>query len=352
MEQARHRFEVLDAARGIAAVTIVVYHGAGWSLPLAYAAVDLFFLLSGFVLAHRHGRELTAGSGRGRFMAKRLIRLYPLYAAGTMLGALVTYRMIGIGLEGWNGQWFALSMLLSTFFVPTPTPSWLGMFPLDGPAWSLFFELVANLVFAWCGWRWRPVLVILIVTAPLLLWSMKVVEGGDGFSLQDFISGFPRVLFSFFLGVALYRLWRGERIVRPAVPAAGFLASLPLLYAFGTSMETKYYALLVFAIQPAIVWIAASSTIRLYGRRAMLWLGTISYGVYVLHVPIQLGFELVARPAAGVSWEDSPPAYVVLMTLPTALLLAHLLTYHFDGPARRWLTARLPASHARARSGA
>jgi hypothetical protein len=95
----------------------------------------------------------------------------------------VTYRMIGLGIGGWDGRWFALSVILSPFMLPTPTPSWLGIFPLNGPAWSLFFELIANLVFAWCGWRWRPLLVILSVTAPLLLWSMATWEGAGGFFL-------------------------------------------------------------------------------------------------------------------------------------------------------------------------
>jgi peptidoglycan/LPS O-acetylase OafA/YrhL len=76
----------------------------------------------------------------------------------------------------------------------------------------------------------------------------------------------------------------------------------------------------------------------------------MSYGVYVIHSPIQYALELIARPAAGLSWDDSPPAYVVLMTLPMTLVLAHLLTFRFDGPARRWLRERLAALQAAARS--
>ena len=77
------RFLVLDGMRGIAAIVVLIMHTSAILdakiLNGAYLAVDLFFLLSGFVLAHAYGKKLEDGLPRTRFMAIRLIRLYPLH---------------------------------------------------------------------------------------------------------------------------------------------------------------------------------------------------------------------------------------------------------------------------------
>ncbi|TIW52974.1 MAG: acyltransferase, partial [Mesorhizobium sp.] len=85
----RHIYLNLDALRGVAAISVMLYHFSpfiadGKVLPSSYLAVDLFFLLSGFVIAHAYDRKIESGMGFGTF---RLIRLYPLYLAGTLLGA-------------------------------------------------------------------------------------------------------------------------------------------------------------------------------------------------------------------------------------------------------------------------
>ncbi|TIU60051.1 MAG: acyltransferase, partial [Mesorhizobium sp.] len=87
----RHVYLNLDAIRGVAAISVMLYHFSpfladGKVLPSSYLAVDLFFLLSGFVIAHAYDRKIENGMGSGSFVAIRLIRLYPLYLAGTLLG--------------------------------------------------------------------------------------------------------------------------------------------------------------------------------------------------------------------------------------------------------------------------
>ncbi len=80
------KFTVLDGLRGVAALCVVQTHTQdlllGDTLPTAYLAVDLFFLLSGFVLAHAYEERLRQGMTLHRFMLARLVRLYPLYLAG------------------------------------------------------------------------------------------------------------------------------------------------------------------------------------------------------------------------------------------------------------------------------
>ena len=205
------RFHVLDAMRGVCAISVIFFHSNKDLLPVAHAAVDFFFLLSGFVLAKRHGAELTAGVGRRQFAIRRLTRLYPLYFIGSLMGVIPLYFLTAMGAVGFGFKGYLLSLLFFPFFIPLPTTSWLGTFPLNPPAWSLFSELIANGAFLALGWRVRRLLVILIVSAPLLLLAISRFNGeqffADPFAYNGFFGSFPRAFFSFFLGVLLWRVW-------------------------------------------------------------------------------------------------------------------------------------------------
>ena len=79
----QHVFLELDAMRGVAAICVMLYHyspflSASKVLPSAYLAVDMFFLLSGFIIAHAYRARLLAGMSLGKFAVVRIIRLYPL----------------------------------------------------------------------------------------------------------------------------------------------------------------------------------------------------------------------------------------------------------------------------------
>ena len=87
------RFTAFDGLRGLAAVLVIWFHlgTMHWTHgpPLGFLAVDLFFLLSGFVLAHRYDAHFASGGSPGMFMTLRAVRLYPLYFAGFLLGAVL-----------------------------------------------------------------------------------------------------------------------------------------------------------------------------------------------------------------------------------------------------------------------
>jgi len=140
-------YVTLDGLRGIAALSVVVLHCyryfGDFTWSSAALAVDLFFVLSGFVLAYAYEAKLPTASGA--FLKARLIRLYPLYLVGTLLGmieALATMKYGGPAAMDratfWTSLPFSLAML--------PTP-W-QMYPFDGVMWSIFFELFINAVWA------------------------------------------------------------------------------------------------------------------------------------------------------------------------------------------------------------
>src|ERR1700761_6040207 len=94
---ARRTFETLNAMRGIAAIGVVLFHGRalwhGAVAPHGYLAVDIFFMLSGFVIAHAYEERLRLGLSVAEFAKIRIIRFYPLYALGLTLG-ITRYLML------------------------------------------------------------------------------------------------------------------------------------------------------------------------------------------------------------------------------------------------------------------
>ena len=151
----KHSFLALDGLRGVAAIAVMVYHFSPFLgaqlFPQAYLAVDFFFMLSGFVIAHAYDDRLLHGMGLGRFTLVRLVRLYPLYALGTVLGvayevmrtAILHQSHASIGL-------MARTLVAAIFFVPIlhRRAALGGLYPFDPAAWSLFFELLVNVLYA------------------------------------------------------------------------------------------------------------------------------------------------------------------------------------------------------------
>ncbi|MGE0829924.1 MAG: acyltransferase family protein, partial [Hyphomonadaceae bacterium] len=147
----KERFLALDGLRGIAAVAVLLRHFGSAAgpvrLPESYLAVDLFFLLSGFVLAHAYEQRLRAGMSFWDFLKARFIRLYPLYFLGTAIGAAGAFWLAS---RNWGHAEFG-EMLGSLSFNLAFLPSAFhehNPFPYNGPAWSLFYEMLASVIFA------------------------------------------------------------------------------------------------------------------------------------------------------------------------------------------------------------
>lgn len=268
-------------------------------------AVDLFFLLSGVVIeASYHGR-LSAGMTPSRFMWIRIARLYPLYILGTAI-AVSAYALGGKHLSlGFGPLSFStaplLHIMLALFMIPAPfgqTP----MFEFDSPAWSLFFELVVNFVYAITVTRLtRPFLVAVIVFfGTTLLASLVHFHAAEiGFwSPNMYFAGICRAGFSFFLGVGLYRIndASATSLIRryPGLVSTFVLGSVvAVLLAMPGRHQLACYVSAVFAIFPALVFISLSVKSGRMATRAWDFLGDMSYPIYALHVPILIFFSSV-----------------------------------------------------------
>ena len=146
---AHGRFGALDGMRGVAAIMVVLLHignlGLGPFKPqFGYLAVDLFFALSGFVISYSYDPRLARGMTVGTFMLRRIIRLYPLYLIGSLVGFMTTPIIVnnpalveGLGSPHFRA-YLLITGLLNVAFVPGILPM---LFPFNTPMWSLFFEL-------------------------------------------------------------------------------------------------------------------------------------------------------------------------------------------------------------------
>jgi peptidoglycan/LPS O-acetylase OafA/YrhL len=348
------RFVVLDGLRGLAAIVVVVDHVPSETLttllPHRALAVDFFFVLSGFVLAHAYGSQLCAKGparlGTLGFLAIRLARLWPMLIAA--LGIVTCFSLVQYVQLHLERPVYTLfgSLVFGLAFLPTPIPLALypAPFPLIGPEHTMFFELVANLAFAVVARHLtRSVLVgWLFVDGAILVWVGLHYGTLDlGWQWFGFGGAFARVIYSFFAGIAVYRLWS---VSRPAPALPTWVAFVMLLLIFSApargSLFAPFEVLAALFLFPALVFLAAGSRAEGRTKGVFLYVGALSYGFYLLHGAV-VAFALRAilnrfqidplRLDAGL---------VLLVVLGTGLL-SGLLHQYYERPFRRWLAARM-----------
>ena len=323
----------LDGLRGIAAMAVLLLHLPPLTavVPHAYLAVDLFFIMSGFVVAHAYERRLLDGWSLGAFIRKRVIRLWPLYLLGTAIGAAV-FASVSTGFDG-----FAALMVLvaaAILMIPLPLGADVQIFNLNRPAWSLFFEMVANILFAIFVRRLTDRVLTMLVALGAIAVATTFL-GADSGSLghhgESLPGGAARILFAFPLGVLLHRMWAAGRLTwrwPASVIIALFVAVMLLPDVDGWNGVIDAAAVLL--VMPVITLAAVSAQLSPRATRVAAFLALMSYPLYILHGPILMGF--------GQALGETPLASALGGTV--SLIAAFVAARWFDGPARR-LMARL-----------
>ena len=366
----RHRYEILDGLRGVAALLVIWYHvfEAFATSPVdqcfnhGYLAVDFFFVLSGFVIGHAYDSRWQRGMTAGRFIVRRIIRLQPMVIIGVLLGVV---SFIIQGCERWDGTAVStsaaiVSFLLGLFMLPAlpgTMPEVRGngeMFPLNGPSWSLFFEYIGSICYAlWLHRLSRRCLRLFTVLSgvALAVWTLSDMSGsyhtGFGWSMADygFVGGLLRLSFSFSAGLLMARGFKPMRI-----GACGFalcsalivvMLAMPYISADGgKSIANGCYdlfcTLLVF---PAVVYIGASAPNGSgVSDRVCRFLGNISYPVYIIHYPMMYLFYAYVW-SEGLTFAQTWPVAVAICL--GAIILARLYLKYYDEPLRAYLSKKL-----------
>lgn len=321
----------------------------------AYLLVDLFFVLSGFVISRLYEDRLRSASDLGNFMVRRTGRLYPLFVFSTfayiLIGYLTPMTKVFLGHHGFVR--FFHDMADTGPFLPSAAELWssltlthsLGFFDrliLNYPSWTISTEYYTYLVFGICvaflAIRNRQpayFLFVLIggVVAVLGSLSHNCLAKSECLYLTTDL-GIFRCLFGFFLGVVAQRWSRKPGIL--AYVTSGPVQTLSLISAGAILVYSRHdpwlaflaplaFFLLVLSVSSDTGWVA-----RFFGHRVPAYLGRISYSIYLMHAPILLGYGVVIRAARG-------PTQVFLATgvfVVVVILVSHLTFQYIEDPFR------------------
>ena len=328
------RLSALDGLRGIAASAVLLIHigyvgGNPHLMPAAALGVDLFFILSGFVIGYAFEPKLLQGMRWRRFMALRAARFFPGLAIGVALAAAVQILL------GQASGELGLQVVLHLLLLPDVTSP--ALFPLNGVLWTLFFELIVNAGHAAVVRRLSTRLLVLVVILCGCAWAWTAGQTGNwggGWNWATVAGGFARVGWAYGIGLLLYRLTASGAMRVPTLPA--FLpvtAAAVLLLAPTFELGTARFAVPLFLLLPLTVVLTAHSSVGSAGRRIASWAGELSYPLYTMHPPLLLiAAWLIGAKGSPASW-----AIAGLLIVVTAAAAAHL----FETPARKWLRHRV-----------
>jgi len=347
----RPHFAVLDGLRGVAAISVVAFHFLEmviWPydnlwLGHGFLAVDFFFCLSGFVMGYAYNDRLRTMSFWS-FLKARIIRLHPLVILGSLLGLIAFYaNPFGIT-PGYNPAKVALIFLTSALMIPygIMRQRAYNLFSFNAPAWSLFWEYVASIVFGLILFRLRRglLLALTIASAILLCWvGHKAGNLPGGWSTGTFWDGGARVAFSFLAGLLIYRMGWHLRS-RLGFFALSVLLILALVSPYKTGAWVREVAIITLYF-PLLVILGAGTRLspRMSPRmdRLCRFSGDLSYPLYMTHYSV---IWIWGDYAAKHKLLQSGLAPAVLIGVITMVAFGCVVMQFYDKPVRAWLRAK------------
>jgi peptidoglycan/LPS O-acetylase OafA/YrhL len=359
----KRHYPILDGLRGVASLMVVAFHlfeahaanRFEQIINHGYLAVDFFFVLSGFVIGYAYD-DRWGSMSVGEFFKRRLIRLHPMIVIAMVIGASGFYFQDGSIFPKIHETpvWqVMLVMLVGMTLLPLP-PSldirgWNEMHPLNGPAWSLFFEYVANILYALFVRRFSntALAVLVLLSGGSLVHYTVAGPNGDvigGWSLEpeQLRIGVTRLVYPFFAGLLLSRLAKPGHVRHAFALCSLLIVAALAMPRFGGEhglwMNGLYESLCIVLLFPLVVYLGASGEVGT-GRaaKACEFLGQVSYPIYIVHYPFIYAYT---------AWvADSKPQLatalpVAALAFCASVLLSWLCLKFYDLPLRRRLASR------------
>jgi peptidoglycan/LPS O-acetylase OafA/YrhL len=356
-------YPILDGLRGVAAIIVVTFHLAE---PLStsnldklvnhgYLAVDFFFLLSGFVMGYAYDDrwdKMTIGN----FFKRRIERLQPMVVLGMTLGALGFYYTDSTlwplihTVPIWK---MLLVTLIGYTILPIPLSldirGWQEMHPMNSVGWSLFFEYIANILYAvWIRKFSKVALGIMVVIAAIALAQLAItngdVSGGWTLNVEQVRIGFTRTIYPFFAGLLLSRIVKPIQIKNAFLWCILLVAIVLYMPRIGGAehlwMNGVYESVCIIIVFPLIVYLGTSGAIQTQTENKICkFLGDISYPLYLVHYPMVYFYVAWISDHKGTTITDALP-YAFLI-LASAIVLAYAALKLYDEPVRKWLRRKL-----------
>jgi peptidoglycan/LPS O-acetylase OafA/YrhL len=346
-QPARRSFQTLDGLRGVGAFLVVMRHVPGLfgpiRVPESFLAVDLFYLVSGFVVAHAYGERLYAGGFVWGFVKTRIIRLYPLYLVGLLAGVIMAAAsMLADPHSFWTPMKVVECVAVGLLMIPRFPGLDINGTTLNGPIWTLLYELIANFVYAVAIrllTTWVLLGIVVVCGAGVIFAEFHYGTLDVGYNLTDQWAALTRVGFSFFAGVLIYR-WFGTREFKSVWAAWACVTVLGLALAIHLpgGLIPVYEIGMVLVGMPLIAIAAGHFEPDPLSGRLFSFVGLISYGVYIVHQPLGNLAVMELRRFGPIPSGLSGVLYG-LVFMAFLVLLNWALDVFYDAPVRRVLRA-------------
>ena len=343
--ETKQHFEILDGLRGIAAFAVVIFHFMEWIfidpsqnfIGHGFLAVDFFFCLSGFVIGYAYDDRI-AKMGLRNFFISRIIRLHPLVIAGSILGLLAfLLDPFGGHLELYSTGKIILTFICSLFLIPFPVIADRGfnLFSFNAPAWSLFWEYIANIVYAIILYRiGRSFLLLLTILSAIAICYVGYNSGNllGGWSGPTFWDGCARISYSFLAGLLIYR---SNWIIKNKLGFGGLTILLLLAFIMPFS-EYNWISepLVVLLYFPLLISLGAGAVLKTGLKKACIFSGKISYPLYMTHYAVLWMF---GNYFTNYKPDTTQLTFVVITSVILLVGFAYLVMVMYDIPVRNYL---------------
>lgn len=343
----------LTSIRFALALGVVLFHyqlqwpwnAMAWTgiFDRAGLGVDAFFILSGFVLTHAYRQALEEGQlNYRRFLAARFARVYPAHivvlgfvlvmvGAGTLIGAEFDRRL-------YNPLGLLTTVLLVHAWLPeTVVAEW------NGPSWSLSAEWFAYLAFpafAWIGLVLARRPWILLTLSALVFLALDLAYQavfGDLIVHAQLNMGVLRIIPEFLYGIGLYRLGQRVLLARRQAIGAAWLSAIILLLLMHLKADERVVVAVAGPLVLSLALLSKSGVDRAVARPSMLAAGEASYALYLVHMPILIGWKGVNSALTQRSSDYVLAWWEVACLLFLTLAAAFAVHYLIERPARTWI---------------
>ena len=301
--EGKHPLRSVQALRGLAAVMVLILHATEVATErfgsrhqnwwAGAAGVDIFFVISGFVMSLSSDRLVRREGGAAEFLKRRLERIVPIYWIATTLKVALLLSVPALGLRGLGGSWHVVASYLFL-------PSWNTMhaaLPVVPVGWTLNFEMLYYALFALALALKLPPLRML---TPVLI-ALALVPLAVHARVYALLTWCNPILLEFLFGMLLERAWRRGRKLRPGVAWVFLCVAMSLLVLL-PGQDGRLLRPLLWGLPATAMLAAALSLEDSIGRRmpsSMLLIGDASYSIYLIH-----GFVLpvIARLFEAMPW--------------------------------------------------